>query len=187
MCRFFRLTVFPCSAAAPRRRFEFTARFADPADAANPTTAATRADFPEPLVPSSEHTPTVQVHGAQANARAPFRLRTLDLHYGSRVRVSDLPGTGAEAEIVAREPSGQIALQMPSVAHLAVVAKAAAGAAGAFRLVHGNVPGNTVTLDMPAVQLASPTYSDSDGYWHVQTQIKPLPVGGNDEIRLTVT
>ncbi len=76
-------------------------------------------------------------------------------------------------------------MDAPAVAGLALVKRAKEGSSGAFRMVHGVGAGNIVTLDMPALQLSSPSYSEADGYWQVQANIRPLPAAGNDEIVLT--
>ncbi len=63
--------------------------------------------------------------------------------------------------------------------------RAREGAEGAFRMIHGVGHGKVVQLDMPKLQLSSPSYSEADGYWQVQANIRPLPAAGNDEIALT--
>ena len=181
----------------PQLRFQFTARFAEPSERVNPVPPMDPAGFPDPLAPGFEYTPTLLLHGVgrESNVRVPptlttrsgLDLRTLTLAYGAEVVARDGPGGEPTVQIVDRRPSGQITLDMPSVADLALVNKAVEGDTGPFRLTHGNAAGNTVTLDMPALQLSSPSYSDDDGSWRVQTHFKALPVAGNDEIRLTVT
>ena len=179
----------------PQLRFEFTARYVDPSDATNPTPDPDVPVFPNPVIPSQEDTLTLLLHGVGVNNGHAepagfdprFHLHTLSLRYGARVRSGDLSGGAAAVQIVDRTPSGQFEFQAPAVANLALVNKAAAGATGPFRLSHADDAGNTVTLDMPAVQLSSPSYRDDEGYWHIRTGFKALPEAGNDEIRLTVS
>lgn len=164
----------------PRLRFEFTGQFADPADAANAVPApGALAKFKTPRVPSRTNTPTVSLHGADV------ALANLQVQYGSSVVARDIPGS-ASIEIVNRQPSGQITVDAPAVAALAVVKKAKDGDSGAFRMVHGAAAGQILQLDMPKLQLSSPSYSDADGYWQVQANIRPLPNAGNDEISIAV-
>ena len=175
----------------PQLRFEFTAPFAEPSDAVNPMPPENPMSLPTPLGVSSRNTPTVLLHGVgrDAGVSVPanfrLRLRNLTLDYGAKLVARDGVGAAPEVDIVERRPLGQITLDTPDVADLAVVRKAMEGQLGAFRLTHGNEAGNTVTLDMPALQLSSPSYSAVDGYWRVKTRIKPLPVAGNDEIKLS--
>ncbi len=166
----------------PRLRFEFTGQFADPTDVDTPTakaTSAALAKFAVPIVPSKTNTPTVTLHGAAV------ALSNLSLNYGANVVARDIPGASA-IEIVDRQASGQLTIDAPTVATLALVKKAKEGASGAFRLVHGTGTAKVVTLDMPKLQLSSPSYAEADGYWQIQANIRPLPSTGNDEIKFTV-
>ena len=165
----------------PRIRFEFTGQFADPTDDNNPTpTSAALDKFKDPLVPSRTNTPTVSLHGASV------ALSNLQLAYGANVVARDIPGE-ASIEIVDRQASGQLTVDAPTVAGLALVKRAKEGLSGAFQMVHGVGAGKIITLDMPDLQLSSPSYSEADGYWQVQANIRPLPESGNDEIKLTTT
>lgn len=164
----------------PRIRFEFTGVFADPSDTPNvaPDAAALQ-KFQAPRVPSRTNTPEVSLHGADV------ALANLQVQYGTSVVARDIPGA-ASIEIVDRQPSGQITVDAPDVAAVALVRKAKDGESGAFQMIHGVGAGNILQLDMPKLQLSSPSYSDADGYWQVQANIRPLPMDGNDEISITV-
>ncbi len=84
----------------PRLRFEFTGRFSDPADVANPAPdAAAIVKFRDPLVPSRTNTPAVTLHGANV------ALANLRLDYGANVVARDIPGE-ASIEIVDRQAAG---------------------------------------------------------------------------------
>ena len=58
---------------------------------------------------------------------------------------------------------------------------------GALQLVNGTTPGNTIQIDVPALQLSAlPSIDDSDGEAIYPFNTRALPVSGNDEITITV-
>ncbi len=167
--------------AVPKLAFTFTGHYAAPTDTAavaNPVYSA----WKPPVIPSNSATPTFSLLGKNGLA-----LTALSLDYGNEVVYREVIGAAPVVEIVNRTPSGQLTIDAPSVATLSLVERAKAGTPGALRLVHGNTAGAIVELDMPAVALSQPSYSEANGVWQMQANYKPLPnvAAGNDEIKIT--
>lgn len=85
------------------------------------------------------------------------------------------------------QPTGQAAFQAPRIADFDVFQKIESHqvvTTGAVAFTHGTVPGNIVGARGPKVQMASMTTQDSDGITHVQSDLRWLPVEGDDELVL---
>lgn len=84
-------------------------------------------------------------------------------------------------------PTGQAAFQAPRIADFDVFQKIESHqvvTTGAVAFSHGTVPGNIVGARGPKVQMASMTTQDSDGITHVQSDLRYLPLDGDDELVL---
>lgn len=84
-------------------------------------------------------------------------------------------------------PTGQAAFQAPRIADFDVFQKIESHqvvTTGAVAFTHGTVPGNIVGARGPKAQMASMTTQDSDGITHVQSDLRWLPVEGDDELVL---
>lgn len=85
------------------------------------------------------------------------------------------------------QPSGQVAFQAPRLVDFDIFEKTESHqivTTGAVSFSHGTVPGNIVGARGPKVQMASMTTQDSDGITHVQSDLRWLPVEGDDELVL---
>lgn len=164
--------------AVPRIRFAFTGLYADPTDA--PLLAGGYVQWGKPILPSVANTPTCTVHGTS------LALRSLELDYGNEVNFLEAIGADSEVSITDRKPTGSLTVRAPSVADFALVKKAKEGASGVLAIVHGRAAGPQIKIDAPKLALSSPSYSEDTGLWMAQANVRPLPVAGNDELKISI-
>jgi len=112
-------------------------------------------------------------------------MKSLSLDMGNQVNYRNL--VGQEAVVISdRAPSGTIVIEAPTLAQKDFFAAAAGNNTGALSVTHGTVAGNILVLDAPKVEIDAPTYSDDNGTLMMSIGFRPLPVAGNDEVKLTV-
>lgn len=92
------------------------------------------------------------------------------------------------AHITDRQSTGQVNIEAPNLAtkdYFAEIESHQEVKKGPVALIHGTEAGNTVVFNAPAVQLASISDQDQDGYVHYQMDARFLPVAGDDEYTIT--
>lgn len=106
---------------------------------------------------------------------------TLDL--GQRLTHRKL--LGAEAiHIVGRATSGNATLQLTAAQEVAWRTDLNANTLTSFGFRHGSAAGSRITVWGPKVQRVAPKFRDSDGLVMLDTELRFLPVSGNDELRI---
>ena len=164
--------------AIPTLQFRFVGQYAAPADKA--AVAADYTAWKPPLPATRAQTMTFGLLGSNG-----LSLHALSLDYGAEAQYEEPLSGDAEVVISDRQSSGQLTVLAPQVATLNLVDKTAQGERGALTLQHGAKDGQIVKLEMPRVALASPSYGEDRGVWTIQANYQPLPVAGNDEIKIT--
>lgn len=163
----------------PVLNFSFTGLWTVPSAAAMPTSPDFSA-FIAPLTVNKANTPTFTLHGFSAVMTAfSFDLGNVINH---RDRVNS-----AEVNFSDRKMSGSVTIEEPPIASKNFYAIAKAATLDALQLVHGTVAGNIVTIDMPKVQLKSPTQSNEDGDVMLGMSLTPTADAGDDEVTITFT
>ncbi|AUG53938.1 phage tail tube protein [Thalassospira marina] len=162
----------------PVFKFSFTGLWTEPSSAALPTS-----DFSAfiPALPvNNANTPTFNLHGYAAVMTAfTFNLGNTINH---RDRVNS-----EEVKFSDRKMSGSATFEEPAIATKNFYALAKNATLDALQLVHGTNAGNIVTIDMPKVQLKTPSQSNEDGTVLLAVALTPTPDAGDDEITLTFT
>ncbi|SAI58921.1 Uncharacterised protein [Bordetella ansorpii] len=90
------------------------------------------------------------------------------------------------AAITNRTPTGQLVLELPSIAQLNWPQMVLDASDQALILSHGVGAGRIVQLRMPTTQVNTPTYSDQDGVAMLNLNFNLQPSQGNDEIEIVV-
>ncbi len=154
----------------------------DPTEVAMPTVSFS--GFREPQTVEMVNTPTFTVDGFSAS------LQSLNVNMQQAVFFQQRLNA-EEIHIGRREPVATMVIEAPSLAQkdffsLAKQQAESGAPLSALQLVHGTVTGDIVEVNMPAVQLINPRYVDIQGITHLEIDLNPTPVTGNDEIKITV-
>lgn len=87
--------------------------------------------------------------------------------------------------ITDRAPSGNITIDMPTIAEWDFEADVRSNTKKVVSIAHGKTAGNIVEIDMPNVQVHGPSFGDADGISTLDLELNLLPSSGDDEISLT--
>lgn len=87
--------------------------------------------------------------------------------------------------ITDRAPAGSITIDMPTIAEWDFEADVRSNTKKVVSIAHGKTAGNIVEIDMPNVQVHSPSFGDADGIATLDLELNLLPSSGDDEISLT--
>lgn len=134
--------------------------------------------FKAPLGANKANTPAWSLHGYSGC------LQSFNMDLANQLAWRSLIGCEG-ANISDRQPTGNAILELPTIAGLNWPSKVVSGELAPFSIAHGNAAGGIVEIDLPKVQLLTPTYSDQDGIAMLNLQLSIQPDAGNDEIELT--
>jgi hypothetical protein len=157
--------------------FDFTAFFITPTGAALP--AADYSAWKEPRPVGFADTPVFTLDGYAAPMSA------LTYTHGNTVSFRDLVNRQA-IEITDRKPVANVTIEAPPIATKDFFALSNAQAPVALALTQGAGAGKIVELSLPSVQVLNPAYADDEGNAMLTMELRPLPVAGNDELKITV-
>ena len=163
----------------PKIKFEFTALY----------TAATVMTFPtptftaqaKPVAVNSDNTTSVSVHGFASC------LEALSLDLANEVVFRQLAGCTQNVQVTDRKPSGSVKIEAPLLASKDYFSALSTQTTGVLSLQHGQTAGNIITLSMPAINIGSVGYSDSNGVLMLDMDYMPNPTTGNNEISFVLT
>lgn len=161
----------------PMMNFTFTGIRADPTDTALPTPTLTA--FKTPLGVNHVNTPTLTLHGFAATAEK------FDLDVANEIVYRNVIGEES-VQLVDRKPSGSISLEEQALSTKNFHALALASTVDSLQLIHGVSAGYIVQFDAPKVQLAQPSYADSNGILMLNLNLNITPNAGDDELVITV-
>ena len=112
-----------------------------------------------------------------------YPTRGLELNLGNAVNFIELLG-GQSADITDRDVRGKITFDLTAAQEVTLEATVKAGTAQAIGMLHGVAAGYSIITYMPSVQLENPTKDDLNGRRLLTYDINPMPVVGNDELRI---
>ncbi|WP_339863185.1 hypothetical protein [Paremcibacter congregatus] len=113
------------------------------------------------------------------------KMKSLSVDMANVINYRNL--VGQEAVLMGdRAPSGQIVIEAPTLAEKNFFAEAAGNNTGALVVNHGTAAGKIIQLDIPKAEIDAPTYSDDNGILMMTIGFRPLPVAGDDEVKLTI-
>lgn len=162
----------------PVFKFKFTGVYSPPTDTPLPG-GADYSNFQLPQAINNVNTPTMDLGGQS------LCVDTFSIDIANQVKYRNLIGC-EEVAMTDRSPTGQISLQMTSVADKAWHESVRAGSLEALQVVHGTVAGNIIQIDAPKAQLTNPQYSDSDNIAMLGMGLELQPDLGNDELIITL-
>jgi len=165
----------------PVFKFKFTGLYTTVADAVLPA-GTDYSGFLAPLAVNKVNTPTMTLHGVTAGDAA---VENFSIAMNNEVKYRNLIGS-EDVVMTDRAPSGQISMEMVSVATKAWHEAVRLGTLDALQMVHGSIAGQILQVDAPKVQLTSPQYAESDGIQMLNATLDLQPNTGNDEITITV-
>lgn len=165
------------SRAIPFLRFTVMGAYQPITDAAMPTDVD-YSMFTAPLGVNKTNTPAWGLHSYTGC------LQSFTMDLANQLSWRSLIGCEGAA-ISDRTPTGSAVLELPRITDLNWPSLVVAGQLAPFSITHGVGAGRIVQIDLPKVQLTSPTYSDQDGVAMLNLSLGIQPDAGNDEIVLT--
>ena len=163
----------------PVLKFKFTGFHNAVADAAMPTGVDYSA-FTDPLAVNYDNTPSWSLHGITG------ALDSVSFDIASKVSYRNMPGKQS-VEITGRSPSGNISLEMDTIATKDWFDAVIQADLNTLSITHGTEAGKILQVTSPKVQLLDPSYSDSDGTLMIGMKAVYKPNLGNDELIITLT
>lgn len=162
----------------PTISFTFTGIYNAPTDTAQPT--VTYSNQATPVVFKPDFTKAFSFYGYSSC------LMSLSIDMAVETVYRELVGCTKQVLITDRKPSGNVSLEAPTVAAKDYFLAAVNDTVGLLSLVQGTTSGNQVGILASRVDLANPTYSDSDGVVMLDMPFAVMPsASGNDELNLT--
>jgi hypothetical protein len=112
-------------------------------------------------------------------------LMSCSFDIANEVIYRELVGCTKSITITNRAPSGTAVIEAPTIAQKDFFSIANNDTTGAISLLHGTTAGNQVGFLASKVDIANPTYSDSDGIQMLNLPYVAIPTSaGNDEVNL---
>jgi hypothetical protein len=112
-------------------------------------------------------------------------LMSVNFDIANEVVYRELIGCTKSVIITNRAPSGTAMIEAPTIAQKDYFSVANDDTTGRLTLLHGTTAGNRVGIVASKVDIANPTYSDSDGIQMLSLPYVAIPTdAGNDEINL---
>jgi hypothetical protein len=164
----------------PVLQFQMTGVYNAPTDTAAP--AVTYSNQAAPLVFRDGNTSAFQLLSYAGC------LMSVDFNMANEVAYRELIGCTKEVLITDRKPAGTATIEAPTIAAKDFFAASLATTTGNLTFLHGTTAGNRVTFTASQVDVANPTYSDTDGVLMLSVPYVGLPTtAGNDELSLAFT
>lgn len=167
------------SRGIPKCSVQFTGLHNATTDTALPSGADFSA-FLKPQAVNDTNTTTFNLHSYGAV------MDTLTISVNNVVPYQNMVNL-EQVSITDRAVSGNISIQMTSVASKAWHSIVQAGTLGALALTHGTTAGSIFGFSAPAVQLTDPNYSEKDGIVMLGMGLDFQPSSGNDELTIAIT
>lgn len=166
------------SKAVSLLKFKFTGLYVKAEDAPMPVGVDYSA-FTDPLPVNFDNTQSWALHGKTG------ALDSMSFDLANKVAYRNLIGKQS-VTITDRAPTGNVSLEMGTIADKDWFESVIKAELGVFAIVHGSVPGKIVEINAPKVQLTDPAYSDSDGTLMIGMKAMFKPNLGNDELIITL-
>lgn len=175
----------------PMLSFKFTGIYSTPTAAANPSVTLT--GFKTPQVVVDANSGDVMFGATHATATAPlfvggtaYPSQGIEVDMGNSVNFTALLG-GETVDITQRQPTGKLTLDLTAAQEVTLITAVEAVTLQTIGLSHGTVANNKAMLWMPNVQLTNPQKAESNGKRLISFDFRPLPLVGNDEVRLVTS
>src|SRR5574341_833282 len=157
--------------------FSFMGLYGGNADIALPSPTLTA--WQKPIAVNNANTSAFTLHGFAGT------LYGFDIDLAAQLVHRNLVG-GEDVLITDRAPVGNIEIEVPTIAAKDFFTIARDGTLGALTITHGIVAEYKVKIDLPAVQLLNPEYTDRDGVLAMRMGLRLVPTAaGNDELKIT--
>jgi hypothetical protein len=162
----------------PTIDFTMTGIYNPPSDTAAP--AVTYADQATPLIFKNGNTGAFSLLGYTGC------MQSVTMDVGNEVLYRELISCTKEVLITNRNASGTSVIEAPTIAQKDYFTAALSdGTLGDLSFIHGNAPGNMVSLYSTRVDIGDPSYEDQDGIHMLSIPYTAIPsTAGNDEFRL---
>ena len=164
--------------AIPVMQFEFLGAYSTPTDTQLPPGVDYSA-FMQPKPVGKVNTPTFTFHGVTACTSA------FSIAWGNTLAWRELINC-AGARSPDRQPTGNVTMELPSIATKNWAEVVREGTTGAMSLVHGVDVGNIIELSAPKIQCNPFTLQDDQGIAMVAMPFDINPDQGDDELRIIV-
>lgn len=167
----------------PSMKFTFTGMYNAVADASEATPVYTGFQIPKTI--GTDNT-VASIAGKLTDGSATgVQLQSWSLDMANAVKHRQL--VGAESVILTdRAPAGSISMEATTVAFKDWFSYVRNSSTDIFFIENGVDAGNRVNIFCPKLQLAQPSYADSDGIAMFNANIIALPNVANDEVRIVV-
>lgn len=173
------------SGDAPKLTFDFIGVDGTPSAAVNPTAVLTGWKIP-PTITKANVTDIqlgcTYAAGALTGGTA-YNSTGLTLDWGNVTAFVPML-TNEQVVLTDRNMKGTIELDLTAAQEVTQIANVKANVFTGLGFVIGNTSGNKIMLHMPSVQLLNPKKVDKDGMRLIGFDIAPMPVNGNDELRI---
>ena len=162
----------------PRIKCDIIGLWVDPSSV--PAPVVDKSMWKVPLPVDYHNTPTLTLHGGT------YPISDFSYDHANDVKYRNV--INDECVFISdRSPSGSVTLDAPKLSDKNWFTSIKAHEVGAVQVVHGSTAGNIIQIDMPVVQMTSPSYTDSDGAVGLQMTMNPMPTdAGDDEILITL-
>lgn len=172
--------------AIPKISFSFTGIDGGAATGSNPSQDLS--DWQVPKVVTTANGASLKLGATYATGAlsggTAFCARGLMLNLGNDVQYSSMLGPCTGVDIVGRDASGSMQLDLDASGEVALYNAINTNALTSVGLVHGTTDGNKVLVFAPSVQRVNPQQQDFNGRIQISTDLRVLPVSGNDEFRI---
>lgn len=165
--------------AIPVMKFEFIGTYSTATEEVAMPTGVDYSKFKQPKTVGKTNTPVFTFHGFAAKVSA-FSV-TLANALAWRELIGYAGPTSPD-----RQPTGNVTMEMPSVAVKDWAEVVRLGTTGVCALTHGTVAGNIVEFAMPAVQCKPFSLNDDQSNAMIAMPFDINPVDGDDELTIVV-
>lgn len=163
----------------PVMKFEFIGTYSTATEEVAMPTGVDYSKFKQPKTVGKTNTPVFTFHGFAAKVSA-FSI-TLANALAWRELIGYAGPTSPD-----RQPTGNVTMEMPSVAVKDWAEVVRLGTTGVCALTHGTVAGNIVEFAMPAVQCKPFSLNDDQSSAMIAMPFDINPVDGDDELTIVV-
>ena len=161
----------------PTIDFTMTGIYNDPTETAAPSVTYSNQATPQLFKSGNTTSFSLLGHGGC--------LQMVSFDIANEVIYRELVNCPKSVLIVDRKPAGEVMIEAPSLSTKDFFTAANTDTTGSLSFQHGTVAGNIFSLTAPIVDIANPTYSDSDGIQMLSLPYVAIPGGsGNNEVSL---
>ena len=159
--------------------FSMTGIYSAPTDTTAPTCTY---NATKPLLFKTGNTSAFSIFGYSG------ALQSWSFDMNNETVVRQLVGGTQEVMITDRKPSGSATVEAVALSAHNFFTDATGSSTGTNTFLHGDTPGNKITVSVPQTDLGQPTYEDSDGVQMLSLPFVATPTSaGNNELSIAYT